>query len=181
MLGALAVVLVTAGSGDDAGSDGPARGKGRATFVADGTAEVGGTVPDFTLPGLDGGTVALSDYAGTPVMVNFWASWCHPCREEFPLFEAAREKYAKEGLAIVGVSYQDIASDARAFVADQGAGWDFARDPGGRLAAAFGVRALPQTFFVDADGKIVDRQFGITSAEDLDKEIRTILPASSKG
>ncbi len=125
---------------------------------------MGAAAPDFVLPGLSGGDVALADFAGKPVVVNFWASWCHPCRKEFPLLKAARAKHARDGLEVIGVSYRDIASDGRAFVADQGADWAFARDPDGKLAAAYGVRAVPQTFFVDADGTIVSRVFGITSA-----------------
>lgn len=176
--GLLVVVLVAAGGRDDGPEAAPASrgGTGRATAVGAGPATVGEAAPAFTRPGLDGGTVALSDFAGKPVMVNFWASWCHPCRKEFPLFEAAREEYARRGLEIVGVSYKDIPADARAFVADQGATWTFARDPDGALADTYGVRAVPQTFFIDADGRIVSRLFGITSAKDLDAEIRKILP-----
>ena len=122
-----------------------------------------------------------ADYAGKPVMVNFWASWCNPCRKEFPLFEEAQAEYAKQGLEIIGVSYNDIASDSRAFVASEGAKWVFARDPDGKLADAYGVRAIPQTFFIDGDGKIVSRLFGITSAENLDDEIQKILPKPRSG
>lgn len=176
VLAALVVVLVVA-DGDDRGSVGDGRDGGRVTSVAAGPAEVGAPAPDFTLPGLDGGTVALSDYAGRPVVVNFWASWCNPCRKEFPLLDRARAEHADDGLEVVGVSYRDIAADGRAFAESQGADWPLARDPGGRLATAYGVRAIPQTFFVDADGTLVSRVFGITSAEDLEAEIAKILPA----
>lgn len=181
MVGLLGVVLAV--SGDDGGSGDAsssgasgASGARRPTSVAAGPAEVDAPAPGFTLPGLDGGSVALADSAGKPVMVNFWASWCNPCRKEFPLFRAAQEKYAQQGLTIIGVSYKDIPADARAFVADQDAQWSFARDPEGKLAEAYGVRAVPQTFFIDPDGTIVSRVFGITSAKDLDAEIRKILP-----
>jgi cytochrome c biogenesis protein CcmG/thiol:disulfide interchange protein DsbE len=139
---------------------------------------VGAAAPDFVLPGLDGTSVALADFAGKPTVVNFWASWCHPCRKEFPLLEAALAKHAPDGLEVVGVTYRDIPSDSRAFVADQGADWAFARDPDGKLATAYGVRAVPQTFFVGADGTIVSRVFGITSAKDLEAEIQKILPGA---
>ena len=82
---ALAIVLAT--SADDEAT--PRRGDAVPSFVGDGPAEVGGPAPDFTLPGLRGGSVALAEHAGKPVVVNFWASWCHPCREEFPLLQAA--------------------------------------------------------------------------------------------
>jgi len=169
---ALAVVLAT--SGDEESAAGGSTASARPTLVADGPAEVGAPAPDFVLPGLSGGDVALADFAGKPVIVNFWASWCHPCREEFPLLKAAQAKHAKDGLQVIGVSYRDIAGDGRAFAADQGAEWWFARDPGLRLAAAYGVGRIPQTFFIGRDGTIVSRVFGITSAKDLEAEIARI-------
>lgn len=178
VLAVLAVVLVAAGGSGDGNDAAPARagGSARATQVGSGPAEVGQPAPDFTLPGLDRGTVALSDFAGKPVLVNFWASWCHPCRKEFPLFADALTKHERAGLEIVGVSFEDIPSDGRAFVADQDATWSFARDPDGELATTYGVRGIPQTFFVDAEGTIVSRLFGISSKRDLEAEIRKILP-----
>lgn len=168
----LAAVLATA----DAGDGGPARRSGAApSFVEAGPAEVGGAAPDFVLPGLGGGRVALADYAGQPVVLNLWASWCNPCREEFPLLGDARERHADDGLEVIGVSYRDIAGDGRAFAADQDARWPLARDPDGRLAEAYGVRAIPQTFFIARDGTIASRVFGITSAEDLETEIAEIV------
>ena len=181
LVGVLLAVVLIASGGDDGSDAVKADGSGRATSVGAGPAEVGAAAPEFTLPGLDGGTVSLGDYAGKPVMVNFWASWCNPCRKEFPLFEEAQAEYAKQGLEIIGVSYNDIASDSRAFVASEGAKWVFARDPDGKLADAYGVRAIPQTFFIDGDGKIISRLFGITSAENLDDEIQKILPKSRSG
>jgi cytochrome c biogenesis protein CcmG/thiol:disulfide interchange protein DsbE len=182
LVAAVLVVVLVASGGSDADSAAP-RSAGRnagvnGTIVEPGPAEVGAAAPDFVLPGLDGESVALADFAGKPTVVNFWASWCHPCRKEFPLLKAARAKHARDGLEVIGVSYRDIASDGRAFVADQGADWAFARDPDGKLAAAYGVRAVPQTFFVDADGTVVSRVFGITSAQDLEAEIQKILPGA---
>ena len=141
----------------------------------------GATAPDFALPRLSGdGTIRLSDYRGRPVVVNFWASWCHPCRKEFPLLADARKQYRDDGLQIIGVSFRDIPSDGRAFVKDQGAKWAFGRDDDEVVAKDFGVRAVPQTFFIDADGTIRDRVFGITSAEELDKTLQKILPKQSR-
>jgi len=137
----------------------------------------GSTAPDFALPRLSGdGTIRLSDYRGRPVVVNFWASLCHPCRKEFPLLADARKQYRDDGLQIIGVSFRDIPSDGRTFVKDQGATWAFGRDDDEVVAKDYGVRAVPQTFFIDADGTIRDRVFGITSAEELDKTLQKILP-----
>lgn len=168
---ALAVVAMLAmgacgGSGDDGGQ---ATGGGRAT--------VGEPAPGFDLEALDGnGRVRLEDFAGKPLIVNFWASWCVPCRKEFPEFEAAQERYGDDGLEIVGITFKDLPRDARAFAEDQGATWTLADggqgDPVGR---AYGVRAVPQTFFVDRDGTIVSRYFGNPPGNEFDEQIQSIL------
>jgi cytochrome c biogenesis protein CcmG/thiol:disulfide interchange protein DsbE len=158
----------------DDGSQPAGRASGR-PFVADGSTEVGEPAPDFALPRLDGpGLVRLSDYRGRPVVVNFWASWCNPCRREFPLLAAARVAHADRGLEVIGVTYRDIAADSRAFAASRDADWPLARDPDGTLATRYGVRAIPQTYFIAADGTISARLFGVTRAE-LDAEIARIV------
>ena len=183
-LAVVTTVIVLAAGGNDGGTPAtPPGGDGgrQTTFISpDGSAEVGDQAPDFALPALEGGeTVRLSDYRGKPVVVNFWASWCNPCRKEFPLLKAARAKHAKDGLEVIGVSYRDIASDGRAFAASRGATWQLARDPDGALAGRYGVRAIPQTFFIAPDGTVTSRVFGITSAKDLEAEIQAILPATA--
>lgn len=144
--------------------------------VAPGDVVVGQPVPDFTLPGIAGGRVRLSDLRGRPVVLNVWASWCNPCREEFPMLRSALRRYRSDRLAVVGVSYRDIAADARAFARSERADWPMARDPGGIFAAAYGVNRVPVTFFVDADGILTSQVFGITAVDDLDAGIRAILP-----
>lgn len=159
---------------DDDDSTPPQGGTGAPTR---GIADVGDAAPDFTLPTLDGETISLSEFRGRPTVVNFWASWCNPCREEFPLLAAALEEYANEDLAVVGVTYQDIDSDSRAFVEEMDAVWPQAVDDGGATAQSYGVRAIPLTFFVDADGLIADRVIGFSSKAALDASLESILPA----
>jgi cytochrome c biogenesis protein CcmG/thiol:disulfide interchange protein DsbE len=142
-----------------------------------GVADVGDEAPDFTLPALGHGTVALSEFRGQPTVVNFWASWCNPCREEFPLLAAALDEYERQGLAVVGVTYQDIESDSRMFVEEMDAVWPQAVDDGGAVAQSYGVRAIPLTFFVDRDGRIADRVIGFSSKGALDESLAKILPA----
>lgn len=178
MLAGVLVVGVVAGVlvvvlDDDSESDGRTR---RAEVSVAGVAEVGSPVPDFVLPSLDGnGDVRLADLRGRPVIVNFWASWCNPCREEFPLLKEALRDHRSESLAVVGVTYQDIPADSRAFVDKMDATWPQGIDEGGVVAKAFGVRAIPQTFFVSPDGTIVARVFGITSQDKLDEPLNKLL------
>jgi peroxiredoxin len=142
-----------------------------------GVAEAGDAAPDFTLTTLDGGTVRLSELRGQPVIVNFWASWCQPCRKEFPVLADALAEHEADELAVVGVTYRDIESDSRAFVEEMDAIWPQGVDGDGAVAETYGVRAIPLTFFIAADGRITDRIFGGVSASEMDEALDELLPA----
>jgi cytochrome c biogenesis protein CcmG, thiol:disulfide interchange protein DsbE len=114
-----------------------------------------GSAPAVTLPRLIGaGTYDLGTLRGRPALVNFWASWCADCRAEFAALRAARDQFRDQGLVVVGVAVQDTADGARAFADESGADWPLLFDEGSRAALAYGVTAVPQTFFVAADGRI---------------------------
>ncbi len=173
----LAAIAVFATVRADNGNGSQGTGLKPSDASSAGVAVPGDRAPDFDLPALRGpGQVRLADLRGKPVIVNFWASYCIPCRKEFPTFRAAQTKYAKDGLAIVGITFKDLIGDARAFAKEQRANWTLAQggdgDPVGR---AYGVRALPQTFFIDRSGKIVSRFFGAPSGDRFDAEVRKIL------
>jgi cytochrome c biogenesis protein CcmG/thiol:disulfide interchange protein DsbE len=138
-------------------------------------AGIGSSAPGFTLTDLDGKTVSLADLRGHPVIVNFWASWCGPCIEEFPLLQQAASAHAADGLRVVGIVYADRADAARAFMAKMGADWPTAMDPGARVAADYGIYAPPDTFFIDRNGVIAGRQIGQLSQQDLARQLDTIL------
>jgi cytochrome c biogenesis protein CcmG/thiol:disulfide interchange protein DsbE len=157
----VAVVTVVAVTGSD---DQPS-GSGPHKVPEVNSAKVGELAPDFAIGGLDGGTIRLSDYRGKPVVLNFWASWCHPCRDEFPLF---RSTLASNGGAyeMVGVDTGDLRGDAQRFAEQQHAHWPIGFDANGGVARGYGVDPLPQTFFIRADGTIASHVIrGLTKAE----------------
>lgn len=139
--------------------------------------ETAGSMPDFSLPLLAGdGTLGKQDLLGDPVVVNFWASWCIPCRTEMPLFEQIWQEHRDEGLQVVGVNIQDSRSEALAFLADVGVTYPTVFDADQTLAKALGVNGLPQTFFVDRDGNLLrDRVLGEISARDLREQVQKLL------
>ena len=110
----------------------------------------GAVAPEFSLPTVGGGTLASSELRGAPVVINFWASWCDPCNMEAPDLEATWKQYQAKGVRVVGVDYEDQPADARAFVAKYGISYPSVVDTGGELATKFGVRGVPETFFIDA-------------------------------
>jgi cytochrome c biogenesis protein CcmG/thiol:disulfide interchange protein DsbE len=113
--------------------------------------------PDFTLPLLDGDELVLSDHIGKPIVINFWASWCPPCREESPILERAWRAYKGEAL-FVGIDIQDTESEARAYLREFGITYPNGLDANGRITVDYGVIGLPVTFFVDKQG-IVERRW----------------------
>jgi cytochrome c biogenesis protein CcmG/thiol:disulfide interchange protein DsbE len=194
----VAVVLVVAAitafavssSGDDSGSSKPAATgtsgstvKVRTFVDTAATAELGKPAPDFTLRTLDGDSVSLSSLKGRPVIVNFWASWCNPCRHEFPQLRKTIQKYKLDRLAVVGISFQDIDDDARAFAKKEHATWPLAVDIGNGVAAkTYGVRSVPTTFFITPDGVIADQVFGqLPTGRDFQTSLTKILQAHALG
>lgn len=121
-----------------------------AVFRSGSQAVAGKQAPSFELPLLDGsGVLSDEDLEGRPVVINFWASWCIPCREEAPLFERAWRTYKDDGVIFLGINIKDAESDARAFVEEFGITYPVVRDLGQSLTRDFGVKGLPETFFVD--------------------------------
>jgi len=137
---------------------------------------VGQPAPAFDLETLDGGRLSLADLRGRPVVLNFWASWCIPCREEAPLLTAAAADYEAQGLRVVGVVYQDSAGNARDFMTRYGQTYAGLLDPDGRTAIDYGVFGIPETYFIDAEGIVSSRQVGAVTEGDLRRQIEAILP-----
>jgi cytochrome c biogenesis protein CcmG/thiol:disulfide interchange protein DsbE len=132
--------------------------------------------PAISLPTLDGsGTVNLSDYAGRPVIVNFWASWCVPCRQEFPLFKEARTEHAADGLEILGVVHLDSADSAQQFATDQGATWPLLMDADNTAWRAYGQLLVPTTYYIDRDGIVRAVSYGPPPSGTLEEQLAKIL------
>ncbi len=133
----------------------------------------GEAAPDDQFPLLDGGLGSFADFSGKPVVVNFFASWCEPCKAELPDFAAVHDEVGAE-VAFVGVNVRDGEDDARRLLAETGVDYAVARDPSGSLAEAFGVVNMPSTFLLDASGRIVSSHPGVLSADELRAEIAAL-------
>lgn len=167
LLAVLAVVLAVMAAPDDPRSattsdavkrDCPVGGGDRPTVVQ-GRAEVGEPLPEVTMRTVDGCTVSLADYRGTPLVVAFGASWCQPCHVEWP--HLVDELEARRGnLQVVAVAFREaLTADTRDFLDEIGAPFQALDDRDGTVAQAFGVRTVPTTFYVDAEGVVRDRLF----------------------
>jgi cytochrome c biogenesis protein CcmG, thiol:disulfide interchange protein DsbE len=126
----------------------------------------------FSLPALghSGQRVALSGYRGRPLIVNFFASWCDPCKTETPLL-ATFYRAEKGKVALVGLDENDVIGNATSFTRADGVGYPVGWDPQFSVASAYGVNALPQTFFLNARHQVVDRIFGAVTLTELHKGI----------
>jgi thiol-disulfide isomerase/thioredoxin len=132
--------------------------------------------PDFTLDSLDGKSMKLSDLRGKAVLLNFWATWCGPCKIETPWLVQMQNQYGSQGLQVVGVAMDDSGKDEIAkFAKDMGMNYPvlIGKDSVGDEYG--GVPALPESFFIGRDGKIVDRIIGLRGREDIEDSIKKAL------
>ncbi len=114
--------------------------------------------PRFLLPHLDGkGTIALASLRGSVVVINFWASWCTPCRAEAPALEATWRRYRDQNVVVLGINVQDLVPEALRFVRETRTTYPMVRDKDNTVHRAYGLTGLPETFFVDRSGKIVHK------------------------
>lgn len=136
----------------------------------------------FTLTLFDGTVLRLEDLRGKVIFLNFWASWCPPCRAEARPLEAAWQTYRDQGVVFVGVNIQDQEEAARAFLEEFGITYPNGMDPGGKIAIDYGVWGLPETFFIDPEGRITYKHVGAlgwpTITAKLDEALRGVMSAS---
>jgi cytochrome c biogenesis protein CcmG/thiol:disulfide interchange protein DsbE len=121
------------------------------------------------------GRVSLAELRGRPVVLNFWASWCPPCREEAPRLEARWRRARRQGVLFLGLDMQDLADDARDFIREFDLSYPHVRDPGEDVARDWGVTGLPETSFIGARGRVVAHVIGAISRRQLDDGVRAAL------
>ena len=170
-----AIVVVLGGCATGGVAITPAESPG-ASVIQIGSPLIGKPAPALAGITLAGTPFDLSSLRGSPVLINFWASWCGPCRDEFPLLAAAEKRHAAQGLKVIGVLFKDDAAPARAFVADEKADWPTITDPSRTIAQPWAVLAPPQSYFIDRAGIIRDLQIGqVRDAAELDAILAAIL------
>lgn len=132
------------------------------------------------------GKVALSELRGTPIVLNFWASWCSPCATEAPVLSAGWSRAAPQGVLVLGLNQQDIREDASQFVQRHELRFPHVREGGKETARSYGATGLPETFFIDAAGRIVGHVIGVVERGQFDRGIRAakggrVLPPAAGG
>lgn len=153
----------------------------RSTIGATNQLEGEGTLPssvapDVSLTLFDGSRMALSELKGRAVIVNFWGSWCVPCREEVPVFTRLAREYERDGVSFLGVAVWDTETDARGFLKQFNVAYPSGMDANGRIAIEFGVKGVPETFFVRPDGSLSRRWIGPINERQLRDFVDEIRP-----
>lgn len=137
-----------------------------------------GPAPDFSLTGFDGRTVSLSELRGQVVIINFWASWCNPCREEAAYLEQTWRKYKDQGVVFIGVDYVDTEKPALAYIKEFDITYINGPDMGTRIAQAYNIQGVPETYFVAKNGELRGVHIGPMKAPQLDQKIDELLAES---
>ena len=134
-----------------------------------------GDAPDFTLTGFNGEQLTLSDLRGQVVVINFWASWCPPCREEAAYLEATWREFRERGVVFVGVDYVDTEPEALAYIDEFDITYLNGPDIGTRISQAYRIQGVPETFFVDRDGQLRGVKIGPLRPPELEERIEALL------
>ena len=150
------------------------------TVTSTGGPKAGTEAPDFALQSLDGKTVHLSDFRGKAVLLNFWATWCEPCKLEMPWFVELEKQYGPQGLEVVGVAMDDSGKDAIAkFAKDMGVNYPVLLGNESVGDEYGGLEYLPTSFYIGRDGKVVQRVFGLRSRSDIEDWVKEALSRGS--
>lgn len=137
-----------------------------------------GVAPDFQITTYSGETIRLSQYRGMPVVINFWASWCFPCRDEQPVLEAAWQRHKGE-VMFLGLDYLDQEPNALEYLAEFNVTYPNGPDLGSRVYTTYHVQGVPETFFIDAEGNVQGFHVGPLTAQQLEQRIQTLLTSGT--
>ena len=141
----------------------------------------GQAAPDFALTSLDGKTVKLSDFRGKAVLLNFWATWCEPCKIEMPWFVELQNKYGPQGLQVLGVAMDDSGTkEIGDFAKTMKVNYPIVIGKESVGDQYGGIPYLPSTFYIDRDGKVIDRIFGLVSRSEIESDIQKALASSGQ-
>lgn len=133
-----------------------------------------GQAPDFSLSGNDQQTIKLSDYRGKVVYLDFWASWCVPCRKSFPWMNEMKKRHSKKGLEIIAINLDSKPEKAAFFLEKIPANFTIAFDPEGKTAKSYEVKGMPSSYFIDRKGVLRDSHIGFRSKDEAPMEQRLI-------
>ena len=136
---------------------------------------VGKKAPSFVAPKVGGQLVSLENYKNKPLVLNFWASWCPPCRDETPGMERIWRKYEDQGVVILGINVQDGEKEAERYISEFGVTFSNALDLDGSITVDYGVTGLPVTFFIDNDSVVKGRWVGSISEDRLDNWVSNLI------
>jgi cytochrome c biogenesis protein CcmG/thiol:disulfide interchange protein DsbE len=134
-----------------------------------------GPAPDFSLTGFDGRVVTLSQLRGQVVVINFWASWCQPCRQEAAYLERTWRKYENKGVVFIGVNWSDTDKEALAYIREFDMTYLTGPDLGTRISQAYRIQGVPETYYVDKTGQLRGVKKGPLQAPELDDKIDALL------
>ncbi|MFC2035517.1 redoxin domain-containing protein [Chloroflexota bacterium] len=137
--------------------------------------EVGYLAPDFTLVDLKGNQVTLSDLRGEAVFLNFWATWCPPCRAEMPEMEAVYQKYKDKGVVVIGVDILEPEDVVRQYVGQGGYSWIFLIDTLGAVSANYKILTIPTSFFIDREGVIQVVTIGAMTKQTMETNLAVVM------
>ena len=136
-----------------------------------------GPAPDFTITTFEGEEITLSDLKGQVVVVNFWASWCGPCRVEAPDLQRIHERYQDQGVTVLGITYTDTEAKSLAFIGEFGMTYPNAPDMGTRISDRYNIQGVPETFVIDQNGDIAQFIYAPTNEQQLSSIIDRLLAA----